>query len=140
MYRILGDGARHSYGLVVVADDSARPASIAISLLEEFDRSSGRRSALVSLSAEVAEAAADDVCEALRFWSPRVREGWRRDGEIVVAEDAIEAAWFVAAAGRSRISLQLRDPQRLLSILLALRGDANAAVERHMRAPVAPAA
>ena len=98
--------------ILVIADETARPAVVAADLLGQAEHGPTSPAVLVTVSRELAEAVIDHAERLLRDWPTAEVAGqaWRDLGTVVVARDREEAVSLSDEFAPEHLELQVRDP------------------------------
>ncbi|MTI18848.1 histidinol dehydrogenase [Rhodobacteraceae bacterium RKSG542] len=102
--------------ILVVADDSANPNWVAVDLLSQAEHDAVAQSILITDSAELAKAAAEEVEKELAIL-PRAdvaRQSWNEFGAIIVAKDLDQAMVLSNRFAPEHLELCVNDPDSLL--------------------------
>lgn len=103
--------------VLVLADDTADPVTVAADLLAQAEHDPFARAILVSTSASVAEQTMDEV-EALLARLPEnspARESWPNMGEVVVADSLTQAIEVCDWYAPEHLHVQAREPRFVMS-------------------------
>lgn len=97
--------------ILIIADESADPAILAVDLLGQAEHDPNARQCLVSLSRETAKAAMKEVDRQLMDLPTRdvASVAWRDNGEVVVVDSAEEAVKVSDAWAPEHVEIQTRD-------------------------------
>ncbi len=98
--------------ILVIADDSARPAVVAADLLGQAEHGPTSPAMLVALSERLGAAVLAEIDRLLVDWPTAEVAGtaWRDLGTVVVADDAEEAVRLSDAFAPEHLELQVDDP------------------------------
>jgi histidinol dehydrogenase/sulfopropanediol 3-dehydrogenase len=103
--------------VLVLADDTADPVTVAADLLAQAEHDPFARAILVSTSASLAEQTMDEV-EALLARLPEnspARQSWPNMGEVVVADSLAEALEVCDWYAPEHLHVQTREPRSMMS-------------------------
>jgi sulfopropanediol 3-dehydrogenase len=97
--------------ILIIADESADPAILAVDLLGQAEHDPNARQCLVSLSRETAKAAMKEVDRQLIDLPTRdvASVAWRDNGEVVVVDSDEEAVKVSDAWAPEHVEIQTRD-------------------------------
>jgi histidinol dehydrogenase len=111
------DGIAGPSEILVVADDAARPSTVAADLLSQAEHDEDAYPLLVTLSRSQAEAVAAAVEAGLEDLPRRAiaAASVRRNGHAFVCGDLAEAARVADLLAAEHLSLQVRDPEAVLA-------------------------
>lgn len=105
--------------ILVIADASARADWIAADLLSQAEHDPVAQSILITDSATLADAVAEQVERLLPTLAtePVARDSWEGYGAIIVVADLAEAAPLANALAAEHVELMLADPQPLFAAI-----------------------
>ncbi|GAN80781.1 histidinol dehydrogenase [Acidocella aminolytica] len=103
--------------VLIIADEGADPTQLAYDLLAQAEHDEDAQSILVTTSASLAEAVANEVTRALETLPRKqiARTSWDRHGAIILVQDEDEAVDIANRVAPEHLQLMLIDPAPIFS-------------------------